>query len=150
MALKEIELYTDGACSGNPGAGGWGVLLRYNGIEKEISGGASHTTNNKMELIAVIEGLKKLKEPCIVQLYSDSKYVIEGAVKWLNQWKARDWIKADKKPLANKELWMELDTLLKKHTINWHWVKGHAGHYENERVDELACLQRDEYNKTKE
>lgn len=147
MALKEIELYTDGACSGNPGAGGWGVLLRYNGVEKELSGGDSHTTNNKMELTAVIEGLKKLKEPCIVQLYTDSKYVLEGAEKWLNQWKARNWIKADRKPVANQELWIELDTLLNKHKVTWHWVKGHAGHCENERVDELACQQRDEYNK---
>lgn len=144
--MKHIELFTDGACSGNPGAGGWGALLRYNGVEKELSGGCKQTTNNKMELTAVIEGLSKLKEPCFVLIYTDSKYVLEGAQKWLASWKANNWKKADKKAVLNQDLWQQLDALLQKHTIEWQWVKGHAGHAENERVDKLACAQRDFYN----
>lgn len=141
--MKKVELYTDGACSGNPGNGGWGYLLKYKLIEKENFGGSPETTNNQMELTAVIEGLKALKEPCEVDLYTDSKYVLEGATKWMASWKQNNWKKADKKPVLNQELWQELDSLLQKHQIIWHWVKGHAGHVENERVDALACQGRD-------
>lgn len=141
--MKKIELYTDGACSGNPGNGGWGYLLKYQDIQKENYGGLPQTTNNQMELTAVIEGLKALKEPCYIDLYTDSKYVLEGATKWLVGWKEKGWKKADKKPVLNQELWQELDLLLSRHQIEWHWVKGHAGHPENERVDKLACQGRD-------
>lgn len=141
--MKTVELYTDGACSGNPGNGGWGYLLKYKGIQKENFGGSAETTNNQMELTAVIEGLNALKEPCAVELYTDSKYVLEGASKWLAVWKQNNWKKADKKPVLNQELWQKLDTLLQKHQISWHWVKGHAGHLENELVDSLACRGRD-------
>lgn len=144
--MKFIELYTDGACSGNPGPGGWGVLLVYKGQSKEFSGGDSKTTNNKMELTAVIEGLKKLKEKCRVHIYTDSKYVMDGATKWLDAWKKNNWKKADKKPVLNQELWQELDSFLKQHEVEWTWVKGHAGHEQNEKVDQLACLQRDYYS----
>lgn len=141
--MKKIELYTDGACSGNPGNGGWGYLLKYRDVQKENYGGLSQTTNNQMELTAVIEGLKALKEPCHIDLYTDSKYVLEGATKWLVGWKEKGWKKADKKMVLNQELWQELDSLLSQHQIEWHWVKGHAGHPENERVDKLACQGRD-------
>lgn len=141
--MKSIELYTDGACSGNPGPGGWGSLLVYKGQEKELSGGALETTNNQMELMAVIEGLKKLKEPCHIHIFTDSKYVLEGATKWLIGWKKNNWKKADKKPVLNVALWQELDELLSQHQVDWTWVKGHAGHPENERVDQLACRERD-------
>ena len=137
--MKKIELYTDGACSGNPGNGGWGYLLKYRNVQKENYGGLPQTTNNQMELTAVIEGLKALKEPCHIDLYTDSKYVLEGATKWLVGWKEKGWKKADKKPVLNQELWQELDSLLSQHQVEWHWVKGHAGHPENERVDKLAC-----------
>lgn len=141
--MKTVELYTDGACSGNPGNGGWGYLLKYKGIRKENFGGNAETTNNQMELTAVIEGLKALKEPCAVQLYTDSKYVLEGASKWLASWKKNNWKKADKKAVLNQDLWQELDSLLQQHAVTWHWVKGHAGHSENELVDALACRGRD-------
>ncbi len=141
--MKKIELYTDGACSGNPGNGGWGYLLKYKSIEKEEFGGNPQTTNNQMELTAVINGLKALKEPCEIDLYTDSKYVLEGCSKWLDGWKKNNWKKSDKKPVLNQELWQELDSLMQQHTITWHWVKGHAGHPENERVDTLACQGRD-------
>ncbi|MBQ3116826.1 MAG: ribonuclease HI [Alphaproteobacteria bacterium] len=141
--MKKIELYTDGACSGNPGNGGWGYLLKYRDVQKENYGGLPQTTNNQMELTAVIEGLKALKEPCHIDLYTDSKYVLEGATKWLVGWKEKGWKKADKKMVLNQELWQELDSLLSQHQIEWHWVKGHAGHPENERVDKLACQGRD-------
>lgn len=144
--MKLIELYTDGACSGNPGSGGWGVLIIYKGQSKEFSGGSFVTTNNKMELTAVIEGLKKLKEPCHVHIHTDSKYVMDGAIKWLSGWKKNNWKKADKKPVLNQELWQELDSLLILHKVEWTWVKGHSGHTQNERVDWLACQQRDFYN----
>ncbi len=143
--MKEVQLYTDGACSGNPGAGGWGVLLVYQGKEKSFSGGAKQTTNNQMELTAVIEGLNKLKEPCHVHIFTDSKYVLEGATKWIFGWKKNNWKKADKKPVLNQELWIKLDEALQPHKVEWTWVKGHAGHPQNELVDKLACEQRDAF-----
>ena len=140
--MKTVEIYTDGACSGNPGPGGWGAILRYKGVEKELSGGEPETTNNRMELTAVISALSALKEPCDVQLYSDSKYIIDAVTKgWAKSWKAKGWIKADKKPALNSDLWDELLTLLDKHTVEFIWVKGHAGHPENERCDRLAVEQ---------
>ncbi len=144
--MKSVELYTDGACSGNPGPGGWGTLLVYKGQEKVFSGGSPETTNNKMELTAVIVGLQRLKEPCHVHIYTDSKYVLEGATKWLFGWKKNNWRKADKKTVLNQELWQELDALLQQHQVEWTWVKGHAGHPQNERVDQLACHERNKYN----
>lgn len=143
--MSKVFLYTDGACSGNPGPGGWACLLRYNDAQKEISGGAQETTNNQMELTAVIEGLSLLKKPCEVELFTDSKYVLEGATKWLDGWIQKGWKKADKKPVLNRELWKKLVPLFEKHTITWHWVKGHAGHPENERVDTMACIMRDKF-----
>ena len=143
--MSKVYLYTDGACSGNPGPGGWACLLRYNDVQKEISGGENPTTNNRMELTAVIEGLSLLKKPCEVELFTDSKYVLEGTTKWLAGWIQKGWKKADKKPVLNRELWEKLIPLLEKHTITWHWVKGHAGHPENERVDTLACMERDTF-----
>lgn len=136
--MKTIELYTDGACSGNPGPGGWGVLLRYKDTEKELYGGAEDTTNNRMELQAVIEGLKALKTPCNVTIYTDSKYVLDGLTKWLAGWKAKNWKTAAKKPVKNVDLWKMLDEEVSKHSVTWEWVKGHSGHPENERADELA------------
>ena len=136
--MKQIELFTDGACSGNPGPGGWGAVLRYNGVEKELSGGEKDTTNNRMELTAVIMGLKALKEPCKVHLTTDSKYVSDGISKgWAQSWKNNNWRKADKKPALNPDLWDELLSLLKLHEVEITWVKGHAGHPENERCDKL-------------
>ena len=135
-----VELFTDGACSGNPGPGGWGALLRYKGVEKELSGAEPDTTNNRMELMAAIEGLKSLKRTCAVDLYTDSKYVLQGLTEWLPGWKARGWKTADKKPVKNQDLWMALDEQVAHHHVTWHWVKGHAGHAENERVDELARM----------
>ncbi len=141
--MKKVELFTDGACSGNPGAGGWGCILRYHQTEKELCGGEAQTTNNRMELTAVIQGLSLLKEPCHVVLYTDSRYVLDGSTRYLNGWMKNNWKKADKKPVLNIDLWQELVPLLEKHNIDWVWVKGHAGHPENERVDALACQQRD-------
>ena len=136
--MKRIELFTDGACSGNPGLGGWGAVLRYKENEKEISGSQEATTNNRMELTAVLESLKLLKEPCEVDLYTDSQYVMKGATEWLYGWMKNGWRTADKKPVKNSDLWQELYRLSKQHTLHWHWVKGHAGHPENERCDLLA------------
>jgi ribonuclease HI len=136
--MKKVMLYTDGACSGNPGPGGWGALLVFGDTEKELSGGEPHTTNNRMERLAVIEGLKRLKERCEVHVYTDSKYVQQGMLEWLKSWKARGWKTADKKPVKNEDLWRMLDGLAMQHAMHWHWVKGHAGHPENERVDALA------------
>ena len=147
--MSKVYLYTDGACSGNPGPGGWACLLKYNEAQKEISGGAKETTNNQMELTAVIEGLSLLKKPCEVELFTDSKYVLEGATKWLAGWIQKGWKKADKKPVLNRDLWEKLIPLFDKHTITWHWVKGHAGHPENERVDTMACLMRDSFSNLK-
>ena len=140
--MKTVSLYTDGACSGNPGPGGWGVILEYMGHEKELSGGEANTTNNRMELTAVIRGLEQLKEPCIVELYSDSKYVIDGLEKgWAEGWKKRGWIKSDKKPALNPELWDRLLELVHNHDVRYHWVKGHAHNPKNNRCDELAVSQ---------
>ena len=137
--MKFVEIFTDGACSGNPGPGGWGAILRYNGREKELSGGERDTTNNRMELTAVIEALNCLKEPCKVTLTTDSKYVSDGIGKgWAEQWQKNGWRKADKKPALNPDLWEKLLSLLKIHDVTINWVKGHAGHRENERCDELA------------
>lgn len=140
--MKKVEIFTDGACSGNPGPGGYGVVMRYKGIEKELSGGNSQTTNNRMELSAVIAGLSALKEPCEVTITSDSKYIIDAIQKgWAKKWKANNWIKADKKKALNSDLWDELLFLLDKHKVEFVWVKGHAGHPENERCDELAVME---------
>lgn len=140
--MKIVTLYTDGACSGNPGPGGWGAILQFNGVEKELSGGEGATTNNRMELTAVIAGLQALKEPCIVELYSDSKYVIDALQKrWVYGWKARGWVKADKKPALNVDLWEQLLPLLEKHQVHYHWVKGHAENPYNNRCDQLAVAQ---------
>ena len=140
--MKTVTLYTDGACSGNPGPGGWGVILEYMGTEKELSGGEASTTNNRMELTAVIEALQALKEPCIVELYSDSKYVIDGLSKgWAVSWRKNGWKKADKKPALNPDLWEQLLNLVAKHEVRYHWVKGHAENPKNNRCDELAVAQ---------
>ena len=140
--MKTVTLYTDGACSGNPGPGGWGAILEFNGTEKELSGGESPTTNNRMELTAVIEGLKALKEPCIVELYSDSKYVIDALEKgWAVGWQKRGWKKADKTPALNPDLWETLLKLCQLHQVRTHWVKGHAANEKNNRCDELAVAQ---------
>ena len=137
--MKTVTLYTDGACSGNPGPGGWGAILEFNGHEKELSGGENNTTNNRMELTAVIQGLKALKEPCIVELYSDSKYVIDALEKgWAIGWKSRGWVKSDKKPALNPDLWEQLLSLTEVHTLHYHCVKGHADNPKNNRCDELA------------
>jgi ribonuclease HI len=133
-----VEIYTDGACKGNPGLGGWGALLRYKGTEKELFGGEAMTTNNRMELTAVIEALKTLTRPCRVALYTDSQYVQKGVTEWLSQWKARGWRTASRAAVKNEDLWRLLDAELPRHEIRWHWVKGHAGHEGNERADELA------------
>lgn len=134
----KVELYTDGACKGNPGPGGWGALLRYGDKEKELCGGESDTTNNRMELMAVIEGLKALSRSCEVILTTDSKYVMQGINDWLVGWKRNGWKTAAKKPVKNQDLWQALDEQCARHKIEWRWVKGHAGHAENERADELA------------
>jgi len=140
--MKTVTLYTDGACSGNPGPGGWGAILEYMGHEKELSGGEANTTNNRMELTAVIKGLSALKESCIVELYSDSKYVIDALQKgWAKSWQKRGWIKSDKKPALNPDLWEQLLTLASKHEIHYHWVKGHAENEKNNRCDQMAVAE---------
>ena len=136
--MKKVEIYTDGACSGNPGPGGWGVLMRYKGKEKEMFGGSEETTNNQMELTAVIEALRQLKEPVDATIYTDSTYVLKGFTQWLPGWVAKNWKSSAKKPVANIELWQELLKLSLPHRLTWVWVKGHNGHPENERVDFLA------------
>lgn len=142
--MKRIEIYTDGACSGNPGPGGWGAILRYNGHEKELCGGERETTNNRMELTAVIEALRALREPCIVELYSDSKYVIDALDKgWALGWRKRGWIKSDKKPALNPELWERLLDLAQQHELHCHWVKGHAENEFNNRCDRMAVRERE-------
>ncbi|MBF0562588.1 MAG: ribonuclease HI [Alphaproteobacteria bacterium] len=135
---EAVELFTDGACSGNPGPGGWGAILRYRGVEKELCGGEPATTNNRMEMLAVIEGLGTLSRPCVVEVYTDSQYVQKGMTQWLRSWKARGWKTADKSPVKNVDLWQRLDELATRHRVTWHWVRGHDGHSENERADELA------------
>jgi ribonuclease HI len=136
--LKRVDLYTDGACSGNPGPGGWGVLLLWNGHQKELHGGARDTTNNRMELQAVIEGMRALKRRVPVTIHTDSQYVMKGITEWLRHWKARGWRTAAKKPVKNEDLWRELDGLLQGHDVRWRWVRGHSGNVGNERADELA------------
>ncbi|MCR8921784.1 ribonuclease HI [Dasania sp. GY-MA-18] len=136
--MKKIEIFTDGACKGNPGPGGWGALLRYQGNEKALWGGEKNTTNNRMELMAAIEALKSLKEPCQVQLTTDSQYVRKGISEWMQNWKKRNWLTASKKPVKNVDLWQALDAEANQHQIEWHWVKGHSGHRENEIADQLA------------
>lgn len=133
-----IEIFTDGACRGNPGPGGWGALLRAGEHEKELWGGEAHTTNNRMEMTAVIEALKALKRPSDVILTTDSQYVRKGITEWIEGWKRKNWQTAARKPVKNEDLWREIDALASKHTIEWRWVKGHNGHAENERVDDLA------------
>ncbi len=143
--MKHIDIFTDGACSGNPGPGGWGAILKYNGIEKELSGSQKETTNNRMELTAVIKALEALKEQCEVTVYTDSKYVCDAIIKkWVYSWKKNGWKKADKKPALNVDLWEEMLALLDKHIVDFVWLKGHAGHPENERCDKLAV---NEYSK---
>lgn len=137
--MKKISIYTDGACSGNPGPGGWGAILKYKDTCKELCGGEADTTNNRMELMGVISALECLKEPCEIDLYSDSKYVMDGLSKgWAKGWRARGWVKSDKKPALNSDLWARLLDLCELHTFHYHWIKGHAGHPENERCDALA------------
>lgn len=136
--MKKVEIYTDGSCLGNPGAGGWGALLRCNGVEKTISGSCPDTTNNRMELFAAIAALEQLKKPSTVDLTTDSRYVQRGVTEWLEGWKKNNWRTAARKPVKNKDLWERLDQQLYQHKVSWHWVKGHAGHAENERVDQLA------------
>ncbi|HHJ14824.1 MAG TPA: ribonuclease HI [Gammaproteobacteria bacterium] len=137
-APGEVEIFTDGACKGNPGPGGWGVLLRYNGHEKELFGGEAQTTNNRMELMAAIRALESLTRPCRVSLTTDSAYLRNGITEWLPNWKRRGWKTAARKPVKNEDLWRRLDEAAQRHHVRWHWVKGHSGHPENERADALA------------
>jgi ribonuclease HI len=137
-APKIVDIFTDGACSGNPGPGGWGALLRYDGVEKELNGGAAQTTNNRMELMAAIVALESLKRPVKARIHTDSMYLRDGITKWIHDWKRRNWRTADKKPVKNVDLWQRLEAALERHEIEWIWVKGHAGHAENERADALA------------
>ena len=144
--MKTVTIYTDGACSGNPGPGGWGAILEWNGLEKELSGGEAQTTNNRMELSGVIEALRALREPCAVELYTDSKYVFDAVDKrWVYGWRAKGWIKADKKPSLNVDLWQQLLPLLETHSVTWHWVKGHAENEKNNRCDRLAVAESKKY-----
>lgn len=146
FSLKTINIYTDGACSGNPGPGGWGTILKYNDSTKELSGGDPDTTNNRMEMTAVIKGLEALKEPCKVTVTSDSKYIVDAVEKgWAIGWKQRGWKKADRKPALNSDLWEVLLSLLEKHDVTFNWIKGHNGHEENERCDELAVAAYQKY-----
>jgi ribonuclease HI len=138
MSDEAVEIFSDGACRGNPGPGGWGALLRHNNVEKELVGGEADTTNNRMELTAVIRALEALKRPSRVRLYTDSLYVQKGISQWIHDWKRRGWRTADKKPVKNADLWRSLDELAARHDVEWHWVRGHAGHVENERADRLA------------
>ena len=136
--MKTVNIYTDGACRGNPGVGGWGALIEYEDTRKEYFGGKTLTTNNQMEIFAAIEGLKALKEPCIVNLTTDSKYVMQGITSWIENWKKNNWKNAQKKDVKNKDLWVELDKYAAIHDVKWHWVKGHSGHEQNEIADQLA------------
>lgn len=138
MSEKTVSIYTDGACRGNPGPGGWGALLQWNGHESELFGGELDTTNNRMELTAVISALESLKYSCIVKVYTDSQYVQKGVTEWIKQWKKRGWRTSDNKPVKNVDLWQRLEALAGKHQVEWHWVRGHAGHVQNERADVLA------------
>jgi ribonuclease HI len=136
--LPHVIIFTDGACSGNPGPGGWGAVLKFGELEKEINGGERNTTNNRMELLAAISALEALKKPASVDLTTDSQYVRQGITNWIHNWKKNGWRTADKKPVKNVDLWQRLDEALKNHDVRWHWIKGHAGHAENERADRLA------------
>ncbi len=138
MSEPHVTVHTDGACSGNPGPGGWGAILGFGDHEKELKGGEPHTTNNRMELMAAIAALEALKRPCVVDLYTDSQYLRDGILQWIKKWKANGWRTADKKPVKNVDLWQRLEEALKRHTVRWHWVRGHAGHPMNERADQLA------------
>jgi ribonuclease HI len=135
-----VHLFTDGACSGNPGPGGWGAILRWRGQEKELSGAEPDTTNNRMELFAAIAGLEALKRPARVRIHTDSMYLKDGITKWIHAWKAKGWKTADKKPVKNVDLWQRLESAIEHHDVSWHWVRGHSGHVENERADEIARL----------
>jgi ribonuclease HI len=139
MSDGVVDIYTDGACSGNPGPGGWGAVLRWNGTEKELSGGMPETTNNRMELMAAIAALESLTRPVTVRLHTDSQYLRDGITKWIHGWKRNGWKTAAKKPVKNADLWQRLDTAQARHDISWHWVRGHDGHPENERADRLSC-----------
>lgn len=144
--MKQVTIYTDGACSGNPGPGGWAAILKYKDIEREMSGGERQTTNNRMELLGVINALQALKEPCVVELWSDSKYVIDALSKgWARSWRARGWVKSDKKPALNTDLWEILLPLTEKHEMHYHWVKGHAENKYNNRCDALAVAEREKF-----
>ena len=136
--MKQVDIFTDGACRGNPGPGGWGAILRYGDKEKELFGGERHTTNNRMELMAAIQALEALKDPCEVNLTTDSQYVRKGITEWLANWKKRNGQTAAKKPVVNKDLWQRLEAAAERHRVKWHWVRGHSGHSENERADQLA------------
>ena len=138
MSADKVVVFTDGACSGNPGPGGWGAILTFKGVEKELKGGEAHTTNNRMELMAAISALEAMKRPCLVELHTDSQYVKNGITSWIHNWKRNGWRTADKKPVKNEDLWRRLDEALAIHTVDWRWVKGHAGHDMNERADALA------------
>lgn len=136
--IKEVEIYTDGACRGNPGPGGWGVWLKYAELEKELFGGEQETTNNRMELMAAIQALEVLNQSCAIKLHSDSKYVLQGITEWMENWKKRGWKTAAKKPVKNEDLWRRLDIAMQRHDVNWTWVKGHSGNVGNEKADQLA------------
>jgi ribonuclease HI len=138
MALPLVEIFTDGACSGNPGPGAWGAVLRYKGVEKELSGTAAETTNNRMEMMAAIAALEALKRASRVELTTDSTYLRDGITRWIHAWRQRGWKTADRKPVKNQDLWQRLETALAPHQVTWHWIKGHSGHSENERADKLA------------
>ena len=142
--MDHVEIFTDGACSGNPGPGGWGAILRAKGKEKELSGNEKHTTNNRMELMAVIMALEALKRPCRVTITTDSQYVMKGMTEWLAGWKAKNWKTAARKPVKNAELWQRLDQAIAPHAVEWEWVRGHDGHPENERADQLAVAAREQ------
>ena len=138
MSEGTVEIFTDGACRGNPGPGGWGAVLRFNGRERELYGGESRTTNNRMELMAAIQALEALKRPCRVRITTDSTYLQKGITEWLANWKRKNWKTAARKPVKNVDLWQRLDTVVSRHQVEWHWVRGHSGHPENERADQLA------------
>ena len=148
LFMKQVYIFSDGACSGNPGPGGWGAILRYDGKEAEISGGESHTTNNRMELTGVIEALTRLKYPCKAKVRTDSRYVVDGITKnWAKSWRKNNWVKSDKKPALNPDLWEKLLNLCETHQVEFEWIKGHAGHAENERCDQLAVRERDKHSR---
>jgi ribonuclease HI len=144
-----VQIFTDGACSGNPGPGGWGAILRSGGTERELSGGEAATTNNRMELMAAISALEALKRPCRVELFTDSNYVKDGITRWIKNWRRNGWRTADRKPVKNAELWQRLDLLTGKHDVDWRWVRGHADHVENERADQLARDAMEPYKKAR-